>query len=201
MDYIRGIGSILMADTNVMAPLDVADARARLAAAPAMLTAMCAGWPDALWAATEGAGTWTPHQVLCHLLSCEDDNWIPRLRQIVEGEGHRPFAPFPREEGFRRYGGEPSSRLLELFAEKRAESLRTLDEWGLDAAALGLPGTHPEFGPITLEQQLATWVAHDYAHTVQLARIAEKYYGQWIGPWRAYLSVLRDDPISQTNRR
>ena len=175
-----------------MTTLNAADARARLAATPSVLAALCAGWPEDLWRANEGPGTWNPHEVLCHLLHGEDDDWIPRMRQIVENGGREPFRPFERGKGFATYGHEAPARLLAVFAEKRAQCLRALDGWAIDANALGATGVHPEFGTVTLEQLLATWVTHDYAHIVQIARIAEKHHGQWVGPWRAYFSVLRD---------
>jgi len=171
--------------------LNVANSRARLAATPGALAALCAGWPEDLWRANEGPGTWNPHEVLCHLLHGEDDDWIPRMRLILENGGSEPFRPFDRAKGFATYGRESPARLLALFADKRTQSLRALDRWTIDEAALRAPGIHPEFGPVTLEQLLATWVTHDYAHIVQIARVAEKHYGRWVGPWRAYFSTLR----------
>lgn len=37
----------------------------------------------------------------------------------------------------------------------------------------------------------ATWVAHDLGHIVQISRVMAKQYREAIGPWRAYLSVMR----------
>jgi hypothetical protein len=49
---------------------------------------------------------------------------------------------------------------------------------------LGLEGEHPEFGPVTLRQLLATWVAHDLAHVNQISRVMAKQYKEALGPWR-----------------
>ena len=51
-------------------------------------------------------------------------------------------------------------------------------------------GEHPEFGPVTLRQLLATWVAHDLGHIAQTARVMAKQYREAIGPWRAYLPIV-----------
>jgi hypothetical protein len=51
-------------------------------------------------------------------------------------------------------------------------------------------GEHPEFGPVTLRQPLATWVAHDLAHLGQISRVMVKQYREAVGPWRRYLGVM-----------
>jgi len=173
------------------APLNVSDARGRLEQAPAIASALCGGWPDALWDVDEGRGTWSARAVLCHLLHGEDEDWIPRMRQILDGRGREPFPVFDREKGMRTYGQEPPARLLDLFARKRAASLEAFDRWHVGERTLLETGTHPEFGAVTFEQLLATWVTHDFAHIVQIARVAARHYGRHAGPWRAYFSLLR----------
>lgn len=80
--------------------------------------------------------------------------------------------------------------MLDEFAALRAENVATLRHWQLDDAMLSLSGEHPEFGAVTLRQLLATWVAHDLGHVVQVSRMMAKQYRDAIGPWRAYLSVM-----------
>lgn len=178
--------------------LDVAEARERLARAPEIVSALCGGLNDRLWQVDEGVGTWSPREVVCHLLHGEDDDWIPRMRLILETGRTKPFPPFDREKGLAAYGALPRERLLALFAEKRAASLAAFDAWRIGPAALRQVGVHPEFGDVTLEELLATWVTHDHAHLVQIARVLEKDFGRWAGPWRAYFSALRGEaaPLS-----
>jgi len=183
-----------MATTRTRPPLDIADARVRLSRTPETLAAICAGWPDHLWQVNEGPGTWSAREVVCHLLHGEDDDWIPRMRVILEAGRSRRFEPFDREKGNAVYGSLPPEQLLNLFAEKRAASLAAFDRWRIVEPALQQVGIHPEFGEVTLEQLLATWVTHDLAHLVQIARIVEKYYGRWAGPWRRYFSALKNEP-------
>jgi len=62
------------------------------------------------------------------------------------------------------------------------------------AADLARRGVHPEFGEVTLGAHLATWVAHDLTHLAQITRVMAHQYREAVGPWRAYLSILRTAP-------
>ena len=167
----------------------LSELRPVLAATPATVDALLRPLPATLLDVTEGPGTWSPRQVLAHLAWGEVDDWIPRVRRVLAQTGE-PFTPFDREAGFARYDGWAIGRLLDEFRRLRAESLASLDALALTPAALTLPGRHPEFGPVTLEQLLATWVTHDFGHLTQIARVLARHHGQWVGPWRKYFSVL-----------
>lgn len=153
-----------------------------------MLSGLDAAWLDA----REGEGTWSPREVLAHLIHCERTDWIVRARVIVEQAGDRRFPPFDRTAHLEE-GSAPATceALLEAFAAERAKSLATLRGWRLDPLQLSLRGVHPEFGEVTLSQLLATWTAHDLGHTVQVARVMARQYETAVGPWTAYLSVMR----------
>ena len=166
-----------------------AEARRLLSRTPHALTALLADAPDAVLDADEGPGTWTPRQVVVHLINGERANWIPRIRLILEGTGRR-FEPFDRVAGFAIAVDTPIAELLDEFHRTRAESLAALDALGVADADPGLTGTHPEFGTVTLGQQLATWVAHDLSHLTQVTRVMAKRYREDVGPWVAYLSVF-----------
>lgn len=62
----------------------------------------------------------------------------------------------------------------------------------LTRADLDRTGLHPALGEVRLGQLLATWVVHDLDHVGQVARTMAKVYTQAVGPWSAYLSILRD---------
>ncbi len=74
----------------------------------------------------------------------------------------------------------------------REENLRTLEGMNLKPEQMELTGTHPELGQVTLRQLLATWTVHDLGHIAQIARVMAKGYTDQVGPWGAYLSVLKD---------
>jgi hypothetical protein len=166
------------------------DAERLLARTPPLLDGWLRGLPDAWVDAREGPGSWSPREVIGHLIHGEDTDWIPRARIILEHGASRAFEPFDRLAQLRRFAGAPVDRLLEEFAARRAENLKTLRGWRLTEAQLALPGLHPELGPVTLAQLLATWVTHDLTHIVQIARVMAKRYDADVGPWKAYIGVL-----------
>jgi uncharacterized damage-inducible protein DinB len=169
----------------------LADAIAILERTPASLTALLKNLPDRWVQATEGAGTWSPYDVIGHLIHGERTDWIPRARHIMAGDS-RPFEPFDRTAEFRDSQGESLDQLLATFAELRQENLATLLEMKLTKQDLSRQGMHPELGRVTLGQLLATWVVHDLDHVGQIARTMAKVYSELTGPWTAYLSILRD---------
>jgi DinB superfamily len=170
------------------------DVRTQLARTPAVLNELLRGAPERLWRATEGPGTWSPAEIVCHLLHGEDDDWIPRIRLIVEQGGRTPFTTFDREGGMNKYGSERPERLLALFETARHTSLAVVDGWRISDSMLALTGIHPELGQVTLGQLLACWATHDAAHLAQITRVLVRHYGQSVGPWRAFFSLLRDAP-------
>jgi hypothetical protein len=80
--------------------------------------------------------------------------------------------------------------LLDEFATLRRDNLLELESMGLTDADLDRSGRHPELGIVTLRQLLATWVAHDLDHVVQVARVLARQYSDEVGPWRAYLRII-----------
>lgn len=172
--------------------LEVAHAAAVLERTPATLRALLAGLPNEWISATEGPNTWTPKEVVAHLIFGERTDWIPRARIILAQGPSVRFAPFDRSGHFAESRGKSLSDLLDELARLRAENVEILRGWKLTREQLALPGEHPELGRVTLSQLLATWVAHDLDHVVQIARTMAKQYKEAAGPWPAYLRVLRD---------
>lgn len=160
---------------------------------PAVLSALLTPLPLRLLTVREGPETWSPIEVLQHLMWAEVDDWMPRARLIREGGETHPFAPFDREEGFRRYGEWPVGKLLEAFAQLRSTNLVELGRLVQTPGALSHAGRHPDLGRVTFAQLMATWATHDLSHLHQISRVLAKALGTHVGPWRAYLSVLRSE--------
>lgn len=158
---------------------------------PATLASLLDGLPEIWVSATEGDGTWSPFDVVGHLIHGERTDWIPRARHILAGES-RPFDAFDREAQFSESRGQKIGELLATFARLRRENLETLRGFSLTSEDLRRGGLHPELGDVTLGQLLATWVVHDLDHVGQVARTMARVYGDTVGPWAAYLSILRD---------
>lgn len=157
---------------------------------PSTLRTMLSGLPREWTDATEGPETWSPYDIVGHLIHGERADWIPRARIILEQGTNRRFTPFDRLAQFRESQGKSLENLLDEFARLRAESLTTLASFALDDTKLALEGEHPAFGTVTLRQLLATWVAHDLGHVAQIARVMAKQYRDAVGPWREYLPVM-----------
>ena len=166
------------------------EATAILARTPATLDALLRGLPDGWIGANEGGETWSPFDVIGHLIHGEQTDWLPRARIILERGDARPFDTFDRFAQFRASQGRTLSELLDEFAAMRSENLRELAARALTDADLDRRGLHPELGPVTMRQLLATWVAHDLDHLAQIARVLARQYSDEVGPWRAYLRII-----------
>lgn len=167
------------------------DVVAVLERTPATLRALLEGLPETWVKATEGDRTWSPYDVIGHLIHGERTDWIPRARHILAGET-RAFEPFDRTAMLRESEGKSLGELLATFSELRRENVATLLEMNLTGNDMGRKGLHPELGEVTLGQLLATWVVHDLDHVAQVTRTMAKVYTNTTGPWRAYLSILDD---------
>jgi uncharacterized damage-inducible protein DinB len=157
---------------------------------PALLRTWLDGLPERWITSNEGPDTWSPYDVVGHLIHGENTDWIPRAKLILEGKGDKPFPPFDRFAQFKESKGKTFEGLLAEFEEARRRSLIALEGLGLTEEDLNLTGTHPEFGTVTLRQLLATWITHDLSHVAQIARVIAKQQTEAVGPWMKYLSVL-----------
>lgn len=165
---------------------------------PPTLKTLLGGLASPWVRATEGPDTFSPFDVVGHLIDGEETDWIPRARIILA----RPADPlFDRYDRFRhraRNVDRTLESLLDDFARWRSESLALLRSWRLTPADLDLPGRHPSLGPVTLRQLLAAWVVHDLGHIAQIVRVMAKQHYDEVGPWVPYLPVLTDHPVPRS---
>ena len=175
-------------------PLVIGEAIAVLGRTPAALDALLRGLPDGWIIAHEGGQTWSPFDVVGHLIHGEQTDWMPRLRIILEHGESRPFEKFDRLAQFNASAGRTLPELLDEFAGLRRHNLADLAALRLSDADLDRRGRHPELGVVTALQLLATWVAHDLDHVVQIARVMAGLYSDEVGPWRAYLRIISGEP-------
>ena len=169
---------------------DTEEAAAILARTPTTLDALLRGLPDGWIAAHEGSETWSPFDVIGHLIHGERTDWVPRAKIILAHGEARPFDKFDRFAQFAASTGRPLPSLLDEFAMLRRENLHEIAALRLTDADLDRRGRHPELGVVTLRQLLATWVAHDLDHVVQVSRVLARQYSDEVGPWRAYLRII-----------
>lgn len=171
------------------------EATALLSRTPAVLDAWLRGLPDGWITAHEGDGTWSPFDVMGHLIHGERTDWMGRARMILEHGESRIFEPFDRFAQFRESEGKTLPQLLDEFATLRRQNLADLAALNLTEADLDRRGRHPAFGTVTLRQLLATWVAHDLDHISQIARVLARQYTDEVGPWQAYLRIINGTPV------
>jgi hypothetical protein len=156
---------------------------------PPALRALLVGLPESWLERYEGEGTFDPREVVGHLIHGEKTDWVPRITLILEHGDTRPFVPFDRR-GFNEPDRAPLVTLLDEFEALRRSNLAFLAGLTLSPAQMALPGRHPELGPVTLGQLLATWAVHDLNHIGQIVRVMSTRYMAAVGPWKAYLGIL-----------
>jgi hypothetical protein len=157
---------------------------------PSVVRALLWDIPESWARGTEGPDTWSPFDIVGHLIHGERTDWVVRTEILLTHGETRPFTPFDRFAQFEASRGKTLHQLLDTFAELRTGNLARLDSLNLSAADLKRRGRHPELGPCTLGELLATWVAHDLSHIAQIARVMGRQYTEAVGPWRAYLPML-----------
>ena len=157
---------------------------------PATLNALLTDLPNDWVLSNEGPETWSPYDVIGHLIEGEETDWIPRARIILEQGEERPFDKFDRFAMFEKSQGKSLLELLARFEQLRGESLRQLDAMKLTPELLQKQGTHPALGVVTLSQLLSAWVVHDLGHIRQIVRVMAKQYRDAIGPWTQYLTIV-----------
>ena len=171
---------------------DLAEALEVLERTPSVLNALLQGLSGDWLESREGEGTFSPVEVLGHLILGEKTDWVPRLRIIMEQGEDTPFEPFDPHGFAAEMEGKSSGTLLQEFQQLRFKNLRYVIGLKLSEEDLDRTGTHPELGAVTLRHLLSMWVVHDLGHLVQIARTMAKRYGDDVGPWRTYTRVLED---------
>ncbi len=161
-----------------------------LSRTPGVLTALLAGMPADVLSHRITPDSFSPADVLGHLIHGEKTDWVPRVKLVLMSGETVPFVPFDRRGFEEAIRGRSVNDLLSELASLRTKNLEYLSGLSLTADQLSLLGRHPELGRVTLRQLLATWAAHDLNHVDQVLRIISTRYTEAVGPWRAYLAVL-----------
>lgn len=138
----------------------------------------------------EGPDTWSAYDIVGHLIHGEKTDWIPRIEIILSGKADKRFIPFDRFAQFTESKGKSLETLTAEFKTLRKNNIIKLRLKKIDPADLFKTGIHPEFGEVTLQQLLSTWVVHDLSHIAQIARVMSKQYKAEVGPWIEYLPIL-----------
>lgn len=173
-----------------MAEFSLEASVALLERTPKAMAELLGGLPDFWTESNEGPESWSPYEVVGHLIHGERTDWMARVRRILQDGETRAFEPFDRFAQQHESQGRALSELLQTFSDLRAANLTELRGLGLKPSDLARRGKHPSLGPVTLQQLLATWTTHDMTHLHQMARILAYQYRDEVGPWERNLGVL-----------
>jgi hypothetical protein len=139
----------------------------------------------------EGGESWSPYDVVGHLIHGEKTDWIKRLEIILSEEENKTFEPFDRFAQFEESKGKTMNQLLTEFKEIRNSNLEILKAKNISNNDFDKKGMHPALGEATLVNLLSTWTVHDLNHLSQISRVMAKQYKDEVGPWIEYLPILK----------
>lgn len=158
---------------------------------PKTLESLLNGLSDEWVRNNEGEDTWSPYEVVGHLIHGEKTDWIPRAQIMLSDSPNKTFVPFDRFAQNKADRTRPISELLAEFGKLRSENVRALQALKIDDTMLKKKGIHPELGEASLKELLSTWVVHDLGHLSQITRVMAKQYQEEVGVWQAYLGILQ----------
>lgn len=161
-----------------------------LSRTPLVLDSLLHNMPASWVMNNEGENTFSPFDVVGHLLHGEKADWVPRMEIILSDKPNKTFEPYDRFAQFRDHEGKTLNQLLKEFKTLRALNIETLKSKNLQENDLLKTGIHPSFGAVTLQQLLSTWTVHDLSHIAQITRVMCKQYKEEVGPWINYLPIL-----------
>ncbi len=157
---------------------------------PLVLRTLFTGISEGWVMGSEGPETFSPYDVLGHLIHGEKTDWVARAKIILEFGVQKPFTPWDRYAQYEESKGKTLQQLLDEFELIRKKNMRWLKAVNLTEADLDKKGMHPKLGEITLKNLLATWVVHDLTHIAQITRVMAKQYKEEMGPWPEFFRIL-----------
>lgn len=158
---------------------------------PEVLKSLLTGLSEEWIKNNEGENTWSPYEVVGHLIFGEKTDWIVRIKCILSESENKRFEPFDRFAQLKENPNRPITDLLDEFKVLRERNLNELTSLNITQEDHNKTGIHPEFGDVTLKQLISTWAVHDLGHIAQISRVMAKQYTEEVGPWMNYLGILK----------
>lgn len=171
---------------------DLNKSLALLQRTPNVLEALLKDLPEDWTTHNEGGKSWSPYDVVGHLIHGEKTDWIDRTKIILFEGPDKTFTPFDRFAQFKESQGKTLNQLLDEFKKLRLTNLKTLESFNITKDMLDKTARHPSLGKVTLRNLLATWTAHDLNHIYQIIRVMAKHYRPEVGPWSQYLRLVNE---------
>jgi hypothetical protein len=138
----------------------------------------------------EGPETFSPFDVVGHMLHGEKTDWCSRISMILEHGLDKTFISWDRFAMYEESKGKTMKELLVAFADIRKKNVEWFMDLQLTEEDLDKKGMHPKLGEVTLRQLLSTWVIHDLSHIAQITRVMAKQYRNEMGPWREFFRIM-----------
>lgn len=157
---------------------------------PQVLNSLLRSVSDEWIMSNEGPETFSPYDVLGHLIHGEKTDWVLRAKIILEHGTNKPFEPFDRFAQNEESKGKSFEQLLDEFEVIRKENVAWLQSIQLTETDLERKGMHPVLGEVTLRNLLSTWAVHDLTHIAQITRVMSKQYVEEMGPWPQFFRIL-----------
>lgn len=157
---------------------------------PRVIASLLSGISQDWLSNNEGKDTFSPYDVVGHLIHNELTDWMPRLKIICSEKEDKTFEPFDRFAHFKNDQTIAIEILLETFKKLRKQNLDDLHNFNLNKTTYLKTGIHPALGTVNLKELISAWVVHDLGHIGQIVRVMAKQYKDEVGPWIEYLGVL-----------
>ncbi len=157
---------------------------------PAVMSSLLSGISDDWIMNNEGPETFSPYDVIGHLIHGEKTDWTARTKRILEFGDSKTFDVYDRFAQYEESKGKSLQQLLDEFAALRKENIIWFRSLNLTEEDLDKKGMHPRLGQVTLRNLLATWVVHDLTHIAQVTRVMAKQYKDEMGPWPEFFRIL-----------
>src|SRR3954463_11660231 len=102
------------------------DALPLLRSTPDVLKGWLLELPDSWVTANEGFATWSPYDVVGHLIHGERTDWMPRVELLLKHGESQAFTPFDRFAQFQESQGKSLVQLIDTFGTLRRANLEHL---------------------------------------------------------------------------
>ena len=157
---------------------------------PAVLQSLLSGIDEGWVMNNEGSETFSPYDVVGHLIHGEKTDWAARTKMILEFGNTKTFERWNRIAMYEESKGKNLNQLLDEFAVLRKENMIWFKALNLTEEDFDKKGMHPVLGEVTLRNLLATWVVHDLTHIAQVTRVMAKQYKEEMGLWPQFFRIL-----------
>jgi hypothetical protein len=158
---------------------------------PTVLETLLSGLSDDWMHGNEGPDTWSPFQVVGHLIVNEETNFFLRAKVILSNPEPMLLPRISMTSHLERFADVSLEQQLILFKELRAQNVASLSSLSISDEDLNRTAMHPEVGTVQLYNVLSAWVAHDLIHLGQITRVMAKQYKNEIGPLIEFLTRLQ----------